>query len=341
MEQYSDILKKLTGHNYSETFLTNEELTFFSNKKVLITGAAGSIGSGLVKEVSKLNISGLGLLDINESGLVMLKYVIENITTFPVNIFLTDISIESELKKVFESFKPDIIFHAAAYKHIPVLEVFPEQASRVNILGTYNMVKLAGEYKAEKFVFISTDKAVNPVSVMGKSKKKAEILINLIGVSYSTEYIIVRLGNIIGSRGSASEIFTYQIKNDLPVTLTGRYMKRYFMTINQAVCLCIKAASAGKDGQLFIMDMKDQVLISELIKELVAVNSTSDPNLYNVIVADSRNGEKVEEDFMTNEEKSSAIFKDGLYVIDLYSIKNGEEIFDINFYSLNKELNRT
>lgn len=339
MEQYSDILKKLRGDNYSEINITDEELAFFSNKRVLVTGAAGSIGSGLVREISKLNISALGLLDINESGLVMLKYELENITTFPINIFLADISIESELKKVFETFKPEIIFHTAAYKHIPVLEMFPDQAERVNILGTYNMVRLAGEYQSEKFVFISTDKAVNPVSVMGKSKKKAEILINQLGAAYSTEYIIVRLGNIIGSRGSASEIFTYQIKNDLPITLTGKEMKRYFMTISQAVHLCIKAVAAGNDGQLFIMDMKEQVLISELIQELITANSASNPGSYNVIVTDSREGEKTEEEYMTSKEKSNAVFNDGLYIIDLYSIRDSEATLDISF-DISKESNR-
>ena len=317
MDFYAEILKKLSGSQRNSYNLENYELSCLQNKRVLITGAAGSVGSNLSNNVALLNPSVLGLLDINESGLVELELEITAASKCETMLFLSDISNENTLRKVFNHFRPDIVFHTAAYKHVPVLEVFPEEAIRVNIMGTYFTARLAGEFNTEKFVLISTDKAVNPICVMGKSKNIAEKIVNKVRYQFSTNYIIVRFGNVIGSRGSASEIFLKQIKMGCQITLTHPEMKRYFMTLNEAVHLILTAAESGKDGNLFILDMDEPIYVIDLIEELIRANSYMIDKTPEIILTGIRNGEKLDEVLMTMEESIHAIYEDKFYRIDL------------------------
>jgi len=316
MDYYSELLEKLNGSKKNTYTGENNDLSFLSNKRVLITGAAGSIGSKLSKEIAQNNPLVLGLLDINESGLVELQLDISSESECDTIIFLSDISNEIIIRKIFDHFRPEFVFHTAAYKHIPVLELYPEEALRVNIMGTYHVSQLAGEFNAEKFVLISTDKAVNPVCVMGMSKKIAEKILDRIRYRYNTDYLIVRFGNVIGSRGSASEIFRKQIKMGCPVTLTHPDMKRYFMTIPEAVNLILMAANCGENGNLFILDMNEPIYIIDIIREMIKESSQLFGNTPEIVLTGTRNGEKLDELLMTKEEAVHAIYEQGFYRID-------------------------
>jgi len=316
MDYYSELLEKLSGSKENIYPGEDNEPSFLSNKRVLITGAAGSIGSNLSKKVARYGPSVLGLLDINESGLVELQLEISAESECDTIIFLSDISNENILRKIFDHFRPDFVFHTAAYKHVPVLELYPEEALRVNIIGTYHVSQLAGEFNAEKFVLISTVKAVNPVCIMGMSKKIAEKIVDKIRYRYNTDYLIVRFGNVIGSRGSASEIFRKQIKMGYPVTLTHPEMKRYFMTIPQAVKLILTAANCGENGNLFILDMNKPIYIIDIIREMIKENSQIIDNTPEIVLTGTRNGEKLDELLMSKEESIHAIYEQGFYRID-------------------------
>lgn len=333
MDFYSKLLEKLSGNREDSYNMDENDPLFLSNKRVLITGAAGSIGSNLSKTVAQYNPSVLSLLDINESGLVELQLEISSESECETMIHLSDISNEITLRKIFNHFRPDLVFHTAAYKHVPVLELYPDEALRVNIMGSYNVSRLAGEFNVEKFVLISTDKAVNPVCVMGMSKKIAEKIIDKIRYSYNTDYLIVRFGNVIGSRGSASEIFLNQIKKSCPITLTHPEMKRYFMTIQEAVKLILIAANRGEDGDLFILDMNEPIYIIDIIRELIKANSHIIDNTPEIVLTGTRDGEKLDEILMTKEEAIHAIYEQGFYRINLNNLdKDYNNLFEM-FYA--------
>lgn len=219
-----------------------------------------------------------------------------------IQMFLNDICEYNNILRLFSEYKPDIVFHAAAYKHIPVLEKFPEQAVKVNIMGTFNIMRAASFYGTKHFVFISTDKAVNPISIMGASKRIAELMINT-RVNNRTKFITVRFGNVIGSRGSVLPLFLDQINRGGPVTVTHPEMKRYFMTIHEAVSLIMQAVSTGKDKDLFILDMGEQVNILELAKELIALQNFTPNKDILIKYTGIREGEKLSEDLMTSFEE--------------------------------------
>lgn len=276
---------------------------YFMNKRVLITGAAGSIGSEISRQVTFYGPDQIAILDINESDLSDLEielsslYKKENMHTY-----LCDISNQKKVDKIIKEFSPDVIFHAAAYKHVHMMEKFPEEAIRVNILGTYNLVKAANYYGVNNFILISTDKAVNPSSMMGASKRIAENIVTGMSNDGPCNFVAVRFGNVIGSRGSALPIFIEQLKRGGPVTVTHPEMRRFFMTIPEAVALVLQASATGNNGDVFVLDMGEPIKIVDLVKDLILLNNLVPGKDIKIEYTGMREGEKLYEELLTAEE---------------------------------------
>ena len=247
---------------------------FIKGKRVLVTGAGGSIGSELVRQCIKFKPSVLVMMDTSELNLFQIDREIiseeSNILFKPV---LSDIRDFSVVDQVFNEFKPQIVFHAAAYKHVPMQEYFPWEAVKTNVFGTLNVSDLSVKYDVEKFVLVSTDKAVKPTNVMGATKRLAEMVtLNYNRKQNKTEFMAVRFGNVLGSSGSVIPIFQEQIKNGGPVTVTDPDMERYFMSIPEASQLILQAGSLGNGGEVFILDMGDPIKIIDIANELIRLS---------------------------------------------------------------------
>jgi FlaA1/EpsC-like NDP-sugar epimerase len=274
---------------------------FLNNKRVMVTGAAGSIGSEIAKQAISYEPKEIAIVDVNESDLADLELHLKSYcSTASIKLFLCDISDGIKVDKMFEAFKPDVVFHAAAYKHVPVMEKFPEEAVRVNIIGTYNLVNAVEKFNTGNFVLISTDKAVNPTSIMGVSKRIAEQIVT--GTECSANFVAVRFGNVIGSRGSALPIFLNQLKNGGPITVTHPEMKRYFMTIPEAVALVLQAAATGKNGDVFILDMGEPIKIIDLVHDLITLHNLIPDKDIKIEFTGIREGEKLVEEVLAAEE---------------------------------------
>jgi FlaA1/EpsC-like NDP-sugar epimerase len=281
---------------------------YLSGKVVLITGAAGSIGSGLVKQVLSFQPARLILLDQAESGLYDLQAEINDSEELGSHAYLTKLVIASikdryRLDQIFKKYQPDIIFHAAAYKHVPLMEDNPYEAVLVNIFGTKALVDLAVKYEVEKFVMISTDKAVNPTNVMGASKRIAEIYAQSIK-SEKTQFITTRFGNVLGSNGSVVPLFNRQIEKKGPVTLTHKDITRYFMTIPEACSLVLEAGSMGKGGEIFVFDMGEPVKIYDLAKKMIQLSGYEVGKDIEIHEVGLRPGEKLYEELLNNGENT-------------------------------------
>ncbi|MHB8852568.1 MAG: polysaccharide biosynthesis protein [Ignavibacteriaceae bacterium] len=278
--------------------------TSIKNKKILITGAAGSIGSEIARQVVAYYPREIGILDINESDLVNLEIQLSrSFDKSKIKMYLCDISALSKVENVFEEFEPEIIFHAAAYKHVPMLEHFPDEAARVNVLGTYNLAETAKNFGVENFILISTDKAINPISILGASKRIAEYIVTGFSTLSTSKFIAVRFGNVIGSRGSALPIFIDQLKNGGPITVTHPEMKRYFMTIPEAVSLVLQASANGENGDVFSLDMGNPVKIIDIVRDLISLNNLVEGEDIKIEYTGIREGEKLFEEDLTAEEE--------------------------------------
>mgnify|MGYP001611850634 CR=1 FL=1 len=269
-------------------------------KRILITGVAGSIGSELARQLYKTNkIFGL---DINESGFFDIQQ--------ETGIFgrVGDIRDDKTCFDIFSDFKPQIVFHAAAYKHIPLMEKYPIEALQTNIIGTYNVMAEAKRWEClEKFVFVSSDKAVQSHSIMGATKRLGEIMVKNQGKGF----IVVRFGNVLGTRGSVISTWEKQINKNQPLTLTDERMARYFMTLEEAVSLVIKAAEEGQGGEIYILDMGRPIKILDLAKEIIK-NLNRDIKIETIGI---RPGELLEEKLMFDEEMKIAIKQDRFFII--------------------------
>ncbi len=276
---------------------------YLKNKRVLISGAAGSIGAEISRQVTFYEPNQIAIVDINESDLADLEIQLKRLrSNSEIKMYLCDISNKSKVEKMFEDFMPDVVFHAAAYKHVPVMEKFPEEAVRVNIIGTHILSKASSKFGVENFILISTDKAVNPTSIMGASKRIAEYIVTGIGKGSASRFVAVRFGNVIGSRGSALPIFIDQLKHGGPITITHPEMKRYFMTIPEAVALVLQAAATGKNGDVFILDMGEPIKIVDLATELILLNNLIPGKDIKIEFTGIREGEKLFEEVLTAEE---------------------------------------
>lgn len=275
--------------------------TFIKGKKVIITGAGGSIGSELTKAVLQFNPKTLAVLDIDDTKMF---HLINNFKSSQRKIIpiIGDIKDEIKMLSVFEKLSPQIVLHSAAYKHVPILESHPEEAVKTNIFGTKVLAELSLKYGVEKFIFISTDKAINPTSIMGATKRAGEELLKIFNLENKTKFISVRFGNVLGSRGSVIPVFKDQIKRGGPVTVTHREMKRYFMITSEAVLLVLEAASIGQGGEIFVLDMGEPIKILDLAKEMIRLSGYEPDRDIPIIFTHVRPGEKLYEEILSAEE---------------------------------------
>lgn len=280
-----------------------------SDKVVMVTGAAGSIGSEIVRQVSKFEPRLVVLAEIAESPLHDLSLDLNKL--FPKVHYarvITDVRNRDMLREVFEEYHPQVIFHAAAYKHVPLMEEYPTQAILANVLGTKNVADLAVEYKAERFVMVSTDKAVNPTNVMGASKRIAEIYVQSLFRKLSaqdpnvTKFITTRFGNVLGSNGSVVPFFKKQIAAGGPVTVTHPDIIRYFMTIPEASCLVLEASTLGNGGEIFCFDMGAPVKIADLAKNMIRLAGFQPGKDIEIVYTGLRPGEKLYEELLNQKE---------------------------------------
>ena len=276
---------------------------YVKDKTVLVTGGGGSIGSELCRQLVSHKPKCLVIFDIYENNAydiqqeLKIKYPDANVVTLIGSIRNT-----SRLKSVFEQYKPDIVYHAAAHKHVPLMEVSPNEAIKNNVVGTWNVAKMADKYGVKKFVMISTDKAVNPTNVMGATKRICEMIIQSFNEKSKTDFVAVRFGNVLGSNGSVIPLFKRQIEAGGPVTVTHPDIIRYFMTIPEAVSLVLQAGAYAKGGEIFILDMGEPVKIDDLAKNLIRLSGYTLGVDMEIKYTGLRPGEKLYEELLMNEE---------------------------------------
>jgi dTDP-glucose 4,6-dehydratase len=275
---------------------------FISGKRILITGAGGSIGSELARQVHRYKPAFVGILDRDESAIHSVQLSIDGQGLLSSDdLILADIRDESRIEEVFRKVKPQIVFHAAALKHLPLLERYPEEAYKTNVLGTQNVLNAAIKSKVEAFINISTDKAADPTSVLGKTKKTTEILTAKVKSEDLSRFLSVRFGNVLGSRGSVTMAFRYQIEKGGPVTVTDPNVTRYFMTIPEAVHLVLQAAVIGEHGETLILDMGQPVKIVDVARQMIARSGRE----IEIVFTGLREGEKLEEVLLSKSEESA------------------------------------
>lgn len=335
----------------TEIHLDNDEIKrLVQGESVLVTGAAGSIGSELCRQILKYNPKRLVMIDINENGL----YQLQNELGFDQKSGKIDSSIElvclilsicdkHEINKAFREFKPVIIFHAAAHKHVPFMEDTPAEAIKNNIFGTNNLIKSAKEFKVKTFVSISTDKAVNPTNVMGATKRFIEKMIQSMTGHSETKFVAVRFGNVLGSNGSVVPLFTRQIENGGPVTVTHRDMVRYFMTIPEAVSLVLQAATFGHGGELFVLDMGEPVKIYDLATKMIRLAGFEPQRDIKIEITGLRPGEKLFEELLMSEEGLRPTDNELIFVAKPLDVDEAEVQSDLELLkkSLDKETTRS
>jgi FlaA1/EpsC-like NDP-sugar epimerase len=311
---------------------------FIRGKSILVTGAGGSIGAEIVVQICAFAPEQVILFDVDETELHNLGLKLQRM--FPPIMkriaFVTgDIRDEVRIREVFDSWRPQIVFHAAAYKHVPMMEWNPKEAVKVNIFGTFNVARAAKKHNVDKFIMISTDKAVRPSSVMGATKRMAEYICSAFNkesnssqaivpsekkiaqpVPYSslTQFISVRFGNVLGSRGSVLPLFLEQLKHGGPLTVTGKEMKRYFMTIPEAVSLVLQASILGNGGEVFVLDMGDPIKIIHIAEELIRLHGMVPYRDIDIQFTEKRPGEKLFEEILTAEEGTDASRHEKIFI---------------------------
>ena len=299
-------------------------------KTLLVTGAAGSIGSEIVRKLSEHDASLIICVDFSESALYDLQQELNRKhPDVGYKFILADIRNEEMMENLFDEFNPHIIYHAAAYKHVPLMEQFPWQAVQTNVFGTFNLVKLAVRFKAEKFVFISSDKAVNPTSVMGATKRLAEIIVQSFSSTLnSTRFVVTRFGNVLGSNGSVVPLFKKQIQNGGPVTVTHPEMTRYFMTIAEACQLVLEASVMAEGGEVFVFDMGEPVKIVDLARNMIRLAGyTPDVDMQIQFIGE-RPGEKLYEDLFSESEEMKETHHEKIMISkeSIHAISEAENI---------------
>jgi FlaA1/EpsC-like NDP-sugar epimerase len=291
---------------------------YLMDKRVLVTGAGGSIGSELCRQIAKLKPQCLILLGKGENSIYEINRALtekfEDLDIIPV---IADIRDKDRIAAIFKQYKPHVVFHAAAHKHVPLMEAQPEEAVRNNVFGTRIVAEAADRFGAEKFVMISTDKAVNPTSVMGATKRVAELIIqNLNGVS-ETKYTAVRFGNVLGSRGSVIPLFKQQIAKGGPITITHPEMRRYFMTIPEASQLVLQAGALAHGGEVFVLDMGEPVKIVDMASDLIELSGLKPGRDIEIKFTGLRPGEKLFEELLTAEEGTTSTKHKSIYMANL------------------------
>ncbi|MGJ1450650.1 polysaccharide biosynthesis protein [Sphingobacterium spiritivorum] len=273
-------------------------------KVILVTGAAGSIGSELARQISLQNYDQLILIDQAESAIYDVQQTL--LATHPerVHYIVGNVRDRLFMEEIFAQFRPDLVFHVAAYKHVPLMEQNPYEAILTNVIGTRNVADMAVKYKAKKFVMVSTDKAINPTNVMGATKRAAEIYVNSCQQQLQTAFIVTRFGNVLGSNGSVIPLFERQMEAGGPLTLTHPDITRYFMTIPEACQLVQEAGVMGKGGEIFVFDMGKSVKIIELAKRMIRLKGYRYPEDIDIKITGLRPGEKIYEELLANNENT-------------------------------------
>ena len=282
----------------------DEVMGYIKNKTVLVTGGGGSIGSELCRQIAAHNPKTLIILDIYENNAYEIEQELKRKRpNLQVLTLIANVREGKKIRDVFDKYRPQIVFHAAAHKHVPLMESSPCEAVKNNVFGTWNVAKYADEFQVETFVLISTDKAVNPTNIMGATKRICEMLIQTIGKnSKHTKFVAVRFGNVLGSNGSVSPLFRQQIQEGGPVTVTHKDIIRYFMTIPEAVSLVLQAGAYAKGGQIFVLDMGEPVKIYDLAYNLIKLSGL-EPNVdIDIVCTGLRPGEKLYEERLMKEE---------------------------------------
>lgn len=272
--------------------------TYLKGKKLMVTGAAGSIGSELCRQIIKYEPEIIVIIDVNENDLYLLELYLKRHYSITVYSEICNIREKEKLEYLFNLYKPNIVFHAAAHKHVPLMEKNIEEALKNNVFGTKNLIDLSDKYNIEKFVLISTDKAVNPTNVMGATKRLSELLLKSKNGDSKTKYMAVRFGNVLGSNGSVIPIFKNLIKEGKNLTVTHKEVTRYFMTIPEAAQLVLEAGSIGMGGEVFVLDMGEPVKIIDLAKKMIELSGLKLGEDINIEITGLRPGEKLYEELL-------------------------------------------
>ncbi len=280
--------------------LDNKEISkYLMGKVVLVTGAGGSIGSELCRQILKFNPKKLVMLDIYENTLYEIEMELkQKRKNAPIETIIASVRDLKRMDEIFDKYRPQIVFHAAAHKHVPLMENSAEEAIKNNVFGTYNVAKCSDKYGVEKFTFISTDKAVNPTSIMGASKRICEMIIQSMNENSNTIFTAVRFGNVLGSHGSVIPLFKKQIEDGGPVTVTHKEITRFFMLIPEAVGLILQSVTFANNGEIFVLDMGEPVKIYDLAKTLIKLSGKKVP----IEIVGLRKGEKLYEELLMSEE---------------------------------------
>ena len=310
---------------------TKEISNYLENKTILVTGGGGSIGSELCRQIAKVNPKKLILLDIYENNAyeIQQELIRKYKDKLNLEVIVGSIRDENRLDSIFAKYKPEVVFHAAAHKHVPLMEKSPCEAIKNNVFGTKNVALMADKYKVKRFVLISTDKAVNPTNIMGATKRCAEMIIQTMNERSKTEFVAVRFGNVLGSNGSVIPLFKKQIEEGGPITVTHPEVTRFFMTIPEAVSLVIQAGAMAKGGEIFVLNMGESVKIVDLARNLIHLSGFEPGVDIKIEFSGLRPGEKLYEELLMDEE--------GLKQTNHNKIFIGKPI-DINIEKLEKDL---
>ncbi len=285
----------------------NQIMDYVSGKVVMVTGGGGSIGSELCRQIASHHPKRLVIFDIYENNAYEIQQELKrNYPELTLSTLVGSIRDQNRLDAVFEKYRPAIVYHAAAHKHVPLMEKSPNEAIKNNVLGTYKLVQTADKWGVEKFVQISTDKAVNPTNIMGASKRMCEMIIQCANVHSKTEFVAVRFGNVLGSNGSVIPLFKKQIAAGGPVTVTHPDIIRYFMTIPEAVSLVLQAGAYAKGGEIFVLDMGEPVKIMDLAKNMIRLSGLKLGKDIDIQITGLRPGEKLYEELLMDEEGMTA-----------------------------------
>lgn len=306
---------------------------YITGNVVLVSGGAGSIGLELCNQILNYNAKHVVIFDINENKLFEAEFELSQ--KYPKTLFTTcigSIQDRARLREVFELYKPKIIFHAAAHKHVPMMELNPQEALKNNVMGTLYMVEMAIKYKVDNFILISTDKAVNPTNIMGATKRVAEMLIQRANTWGSTRFSAVRFGNVLCSNGSVVPLFKKQIQAGGPVTVTDKNIKRYFMTIPEAVQLVLEAGALSNGGEIFVLDMGEPVYIYELAKSMIRLSGLQPEKDIKIEITGLRPGEKLFEEISLTDEKVTKTANERIFV--LKASDNPPVMFEAEFDKL-------
>lgn len=308
-----------------EEFKVKQELIDIAVKDrvVCVTGGAGSIGSELCRQALNFGCRHLIIFDMHENGMFFLNQELsKKYDTSRYTLVMGTVREKAKLQEVFELYKPEIVFHAAAYKHVPMMEISATEAVKNNVFGTLNVIEQSIASGVEKFVLISTDKAVNPANVMGASKRIAEMVVQCYGKQSKMKMAAVRFGNVLGSNGSVIPIFLKQIKEGGPITLTDRNIKRYFMTIPEAVRLVLQTGAFADSGEIFVLDMGEPVYIYDLACDLIRINGLKPEEDIKIKVTGLRPGEKLFEELRYDKEMVDSTAHEGIFVTRMEDVKS-------------------